>query len=331
MSSKANRSVSNLLLLCIEHADEIDQPSRVDLHPTPLLYEWKRQQLAYFDERKNGWKITQAEAEEVIRESTRLEVAIQADVVNLGGHGGAAPSSGGGGGGAIGRGVRGGKGGKGGPVRINLGGGAGDAPGAGGGGAGSIDPDSPLFWRGGDTMPTFGSSSFLGIDGQAGGDTTFGPADGGPLARAKGGKGGLAGTGNRSVSEKLAASSLMLANYVEFRDIFAYVTGACFQLYNVLNLGDALNFAGIVVLECGGVEVGEYGFTVAALDPQNNEASSVKLAFKISKTGDILRTSYKFSIPVTVGAFGMWTIVLRHGNRELARLPIVVQQGIPGT
>ena len=123
----------------------------------------------------------------------------------------------------------------------------------------------------------------------------------------------------------------MLANYVEFRDIFAYVTGACFQLYNVLNLGDALNFAGIVVLECGGVEVGEYGFTVAALDPQNNEASSVKLAFKISKTGDILRTSYKFSIPVTVGAFGMWTIVLRHGNRELARLPIVVQQGIPGT
>jgi hypothetical protein len=331
MSSENNRSVSNLLLLCIEHADEIDQPSRVGLYPTTLLYEWKSQQLAYFDERKNGWKITQAEAEEVIRESTRLEVAIQADVVNLGGQGGAAPSSGGGGGAAIGKGARGGKGGKGGPVRINLGGGAGLAPGAGGGGAGSIDPDSPLFWRGGDTMPTFGSSSFLGIDGQDGGDTTFGPAGGERLVRAKGGKGGLAGTGNRSKSEKLAVSSLMLANYVEFREIFAYITGACFQLYHVLNLGDALSFAGIVVLECGGVAAGEYAFTVAALDPQNDEASSVKFAFKISETGDILRRGYKFNIQVTVDTFGMWTIVVRHGNRELARLPIVVQQGISGT
>lgn len=96
MSSEGNRSVSNLLLLCIEHADEIDQPVRVGMYPTAVLHEWKSQQLAYFDERKNGWQITQSEAEEVIRESTLQEITIQAEVINLGGLGGAVPGAGGG-------------------------------------------------------------------------------------------------------------------------------------------------------------------------------------------------------------------------------------------
>jgi len=164
-----------------------------------------------------------------------------------------------------------------------------------------------------------------------GGDTTFGPAGGEPLVRAKGGKGGLVGAGNRSVSEKVSVSTLMLANYVEFRENIAYITGACFQLYNVLNLGDSIGFAGITVFECGGVPIGEYGFTVAALDPQNNEASSVRFAFNISQTGDILRISCKFGITVTVTAFGLWAIAVRHGDKELTRLPVVVQQGVPGT
>jgi hypothetical protein len=300
-----------------------------------VLREWKSQQLAYFDEHKNGWQITQPEAEEVVRESTWQEIVIQAEVINLGGLGGASPGAGGGAGGAIGQGARGGKGGKGGkrstnsPTRINLKGGDGRAPGAGGGGSGGIDPDSPVFWRGGDTMPTFGASSFLGIDGNDGGDTTFGPAGGEPLLRAKGGKGGLVGTGKRSISEKATVSSLMLANYVEFRKNFAYITGAGFQLYNVLNLGDALNFTGIAALELGGTPIGEYGIAVAALDPKNDEVSSVKLAFDISQVGDILRVLFKFSVPATVNMFGMWTITVRHGGRYLARLPVVVQQGVP--
>ena len=335
MSSEDNRSVSNLLVLCIEHADEIDQPVRVGVYPTAVLREWKSQQLAYFDEHRNGWQISQSEAEEVIRESTRQEITIQAEVINLGGLGGAAPGAGGGAGGAIGQGARGGKGGKGGkrskngPTRINLRGGDGRAPGAGGGGSGGIDPDSPLFWRGGDTMPTFGSFSFLGIDGNDGGDTTFGPVGSEPLLRAKGGKGGLVGTGKRSVSEKVTVSSLMLANYVEFREVFGYIAGACFQHYNILNLGDGFSFTGIAVLEFGGTPTGEYGITVAVLDPENSEASSVQFAFNISKAGDILRVACKFSVTVTVNMFGMWTIVVRHGSKDLARLPVVVQQGVP--
>ena len=123
----------------------------------------------------------------------------------------------------------------------------------------------------------------------------------------------------------------MLANYIEFSGAFGYITGACFQYYNVLNLGDSLNFTGITVLEFGGTSAGEYGITLAALDPENNEVSSVKPAVSVSKAGDILRIAYKFTVGVSVNAFGMWTIAVRHGDRDLARLPVIVQQGVPGT
>jgi hypothetical protein len=181
-------------------------------------------------------------------------------------------------------------------------------------------------------MPTFGSSLFLGIDGNDGGDTTVARADTGEiLIRAGGGKGGLVGTGNRSESEKITVSALILANYVEFRDGFAYIIGTGFQLYRILNLTNQLNISGIAVLECGGVPTGEYGFTVAALDPMGTENSSVKLVFEVQQTGDILRGMYSFSIQVKVCEFGKWTIAVHHGKRQLARLPIVIQQGPPGS
>jgi hypothetical protein len=138
MSADANRSAGNLLLLCIEHADEVDRRERVHLYPATLLREWKQQQLAFFDTARNGWDITEREAEEVIRESTNLEISLQGDVINLGGTGGQAPSAGGGGGAAIGSGAHGGAGGPGGPVRIDIKGEDGAAPGAGGGGSGYI-------------------------------------------------------------------------------------------------------------------------------------------------------------------------------------------------
>lgn len=50
MSLEENQSVDNLLLLCIEHADEIDQPQRIGLYPVSVLRSWKREQVAHFDE-----------------------------------------------------------------------------------------------------------------------------------------------------------------------------------------------------------------------------------------------------------------------------------------
>ena len=107
------------------------------------------------------------------------------------------------------------------------------------------------------------------------------------------------------------------------------MTGSGFQFYDVLNLQDRLRFTGIVVLECGGVPAGEYALTVEALGPENIVASSVTLVFKISQAGDMLRISCSFGLEVTVSMLGMWTIVARHEDRELARLPIVIKRGIP--
>jgi hypothetical protein len=293
MTAEANRAVGNLLLLCIEHADEVDRPERIHLYPVTLLQEWKEQQLAFFDVAGNGWSITEQEADEVIRESTRLEISIQGHVVNLGGGGGQAPGAGGGSGAAIGYGVKGAPGGAGGPININIRGEDGGAPGAGGGGSGYIPPTSPLFWQGSGRAPTFGLWSFLGVDGQPGGVSSF-TGDHGVSVAARGGEGGLVGTGNRSNSDTLAASALILANYVEFRENFAYISGACFQFYDVLNLGDRLTFTGMVTLEGGGVSAGEYSLTIATFNPANDAKSSVTLVFEITQSGDMLRMCFRF-------------------------------------
>lgn len=112
MSSEKNRSVGNLLLMCIPHSYEVNDPQRVHLYPEELLLSWKEQQLAQYDRTRNGWQITDAEAEEVIRESDAAEIIIQGDTINLGAQGGQAPSAGGAGGTAIGRGAISGKGGQ---------------------------------------------------------------------------------------------------------------------------------------------------------------------------------------------------------------------------
>ncbi len=177
-------------------------------------------------------------------------------------------------------------------------------------------------------MPTFGLWKFLGFDGQSGGVSSFTGDDGSVTAR--GGEGGQVGTGNRSNSDRLTVSALLLANYIEFREIFGYVSGTGFQLYNVLNLGDNLKFTGMVTVECGSAPSGEYSLTIEALNPENLPASSITPVFEITQPGDMLRICFSFSVSVVVNTFGMWTIVARHGNRDMARLPIVVRQGVPG-
>ena len=140
----------------------------------------------------------------------------------------------------------------------------------------------------------------------------------------------MAGSGVRSTSDKLAVSALVLADYVETRNGLFYVCSGGFAHYNVLNLNDWLRFNGLIVLESGVVPEGEYGLTVQALEPEGDITQSVTLVYKISKPGDILRMSFNFWLSVQVKAYGMWTIVVRHEGRELARLPIAVQQGIQG-
>jgi hypothetical protein len=330
MSPDENRSVRNLLLTCIEDAYEVDDPERVDLYGRELLLSWKEQQLAEYDRTREAWLITNEEAVDVIRQSLQAEVFIQGETINLGGQGGQAPGAGGSGGSAIGRGAIGGRGGPGGPININAGGLPGAAPGAGGGGAGRIDPESPLLWRGPGRTPTVGIYEFLGTDSEDGGDTTFGPDDNGRVLRARGGLGARAGTGVRSYSEKLSVSALLLANHIEIQGAFFSLLSGGFAHYNVVNLNDRLTFVGLAVLEGGEAPEGEYGLAISAVGPDGESRRTVTVAIKIVKPGDILRTSFQFSISVQVNDFGMWAIVARHEGRELARLPVAIQQGLPG-
>ena len=127
-----NRSASNLLLLCLEHAFHIDQRENVDQFPPQVLRDWKEQQLAEFDRLQQGWVINNSEAEEAIR----FSFDIANSVIDLGGKGGNAPGAGGGGGGVFGGSNSiGGNGGPGGN-QIRLDGYDASAPGAGGGGGG---------------------------------------------------------------------------------------------------------------------------------------------------------------------------------------------------
>lgn len=63
MSADDNRSASNLIALCLEHAFEIDQTP--DLFPPDLLREWKAAQLEEFQELQKSWPLTDDEADEV--------------------------------------------------------------------------------------------------------------------------------------------------------------------------------------------------------------------------------------------------------------------------
>ncbi|WP_147291559.1 hypothetical protein [Pandoraea pnomenusa] len=150
-----NRNFNNLLLLCLEHAWEVDQPNRMDVFTPPVLRDWKAQQLADFDALgRQGWALTDDMAESALHTS----ISVAAAAISLGGEGGRAPGAGGGGGGAIGANARGGNGGPGGKItlegfadsaaavptlldsghtRLNDGQ-DGPAHGAGGGGAGTI-------------------------------------------------------------------------------------------------------------------------------------------------------------------------------------------------
>jgi len=330
MSADENRSVGNLILMCIPHSYEIDDLQRAYLFPIELLRSWKEQQLAEYDRTRSGWQITDAEAEEVIQESYTAEIIIQGNILNLGAQGGQAPSAGGAGGTAIGRGAVGGKAGPGGPVTINLSGGPGAAPGAGGGGESTIDPESELLWRGPGRTPTVGQAEYVGADSQGGGDTIFSDADGNVLLRAKGGQPALAGTGIRSTTDKFTVSTLMLANAVEMTGFYVSILNGGFAHYNVLNLNDQLRFVGLVVLEGGGVPQGEYAFIIQVHAPNSTVAYSTTPVFRIVKAGDINRIILQFWMSVPISEFGMWTIVVLHDSRELARLPVAVQQGVSG-
>ncbi|WP_282947169.1 hypothetical protein [Cellulomonas endometrii] len=71
MPAEENRGYDNLLLLCLDHATEIDDfPSRF---PAELLREWKRTQVEEFQRLRRNWKIGDDQAQEVLDRSDSFE------------------------------------------------------------------------------------------------------------------------------------------------------------------------------------------------------------------------------------------------------------------
>jgi hypothetical protein len=122
----------------------------------------------------------------------------------------------------------------------------------------------------------------------------------------------------------------MLANSIELHGSYFSLLSGGFNHYSVLNLNDNLTMTGLAVVEAGDVQTGEYGLTVHAVTPKGDVAGSVRPVFRIIKSGNILRINFSFSLNVRVTDYGMWAIVVRHGDRTLAQLPVAIQQGVPG-
>lgn len=320
MTSEENRSVSNLLLLCLPHADQVDLQENEGDYPPELLRHWKEQQLASYDDTVGGWSLTDEEAADILDLSTHSEIAIQAHSINLGGFGGNAIGAAGGGGGAIGPGALGGPGG---PVgNINLDGQDGAIPGAGGGGGGSIAPGAVL--PGASQIGTEGKGHSSGLDGLGGGDTTFSIGDEIPL-RASGGSAGLAGTGIRTTSDRLSVSVMLLGNYVEAPGL-VNVVGGGWQNFSILNFHQPITLAFLIVFEAGGVEVGEYGVQLEARNPDGASRGLVRFPVTVEEVGEIVRIPRTVALATDVDSLGVWTFELTTSIATLAKLDLLIKR-----
>jgi hypothetical protein len=266
MEADENRSSSNLLLLCMPHADRIDLLENVGSYPVAELREWKTRQLAAFDTAAGeAWKLSDDEVEQVLEASAHVSTVVRGHTIIVGGTGGSAPGASGGGGGAIGPGAIGGPGG---PIeQTDLDGTEAQAPGAGGGGGGVIAPGAFAPDTSASASATEGRGFSTGLDGHDGGDSTVSIGDK-ILLRARGGKAGLAGTGVRLSTDKLAVSAMMLADFVKVESGgLASLIGGGWQSTSVLNVPTPATFPLIIMFEAGGVMAGEYTAGVELREP----------------------------------------------------------------
>ena len=135
---------------------------------------------------------------------------------------------------------------------------------------------------------------------------------------ARGGRAGLAGSGNRVTSDRLAVSTLMFANYVE-ADGLVYVARGSWQSYSVLNLPVQESLPVLIVVEAGGVPPGEYTLILEMVRPDGTASSQMSFPVTVEEAGDILRISRSCGLAVTLDAFGVWTIIAKTPIAELAR------------
>jgi hypothetical protein len=319
MSATENRSASNLILMCAKHADEIDFINRAALYPAPLLRTWKEAQVTLYDAASSGFSLTDDEAAEVLSTS-EMKISLVAETINLGGSGGVNGGSGGGGA-AIGPGAIGGPGGS--IGRINLDGAPGIGPGSGGAGGGAILPGS--IPPGSHYKATQGIGHSIGTDGNDGGDTVISSGDR-VLLRARGGKGGLAGTGDRTSSDLLRVSTLLLVNHGEHREGLVFIMAGGWNSCSILNVPTRVGFPHVIIFEADGIPEGELTGTIEIIDPGGQVCGTQSFPITIQKAGDLVRIPRLGNVAADVHCFGLWSVAVRSDTRELARIGVLVKR-----
>jgi len=330
-SADDNRHANNLLVLCLEHANEVDVPGWETRFPPSVLKEWKEAQLRDFDRIQQGWAIPDEDLTKVF-----VGPSFAGDVT-LGGAGGAAPGAGGGGGGAIGDG-RGGAGGAGGAT-YNLNGTPGIAPGAGGGGGGARGEGA----AGGDGGPggarvvaTFriedlpdqleimvGAGGLGGEVGKPGapGEPSFiryklpngtcrelVRADGGGVAAA------IQPTDARDPTQATPVLTLMLADYADVRDGLLFVAGGGWITWTAPTLPASLSVTAVVTL-------GAPATNVRLLCHRPSHGDAVGAAHLESLPA---RSPWRIRWSLMVDAPGRWTFALFSEETCLGVLPLDV-------
>ena len=352
-SEEENKSVENLLALCLEHAKEIDDLKKVAHYTTETLLEWKTQQLADFDALgRQGWSIREEDVEKLNQHFNSFETAISNSAIDLGGKGGSAMGAGGGGGGVLGSlDSKGGDGGKGGNTIIINGTNA-TAPGAGGGGAGVLGEGAIASEGGGggeivDALipaETFDFIEFeIGEGGESakdGGDTILKLVKDGKITKtikAEGGKTGKPGQhGDFStlarpftkveLANGAGISTILFTEFLRFKNGLVTLLDANWEAYNVPSLPFAVEWPLFLVFSVVGLEVPTViSYAIKIKDPEGNIFIEHKKEFsKLHENS--FRVSLAQVLQFEITKLGIWTVEIVSGDLIITTLPILVSK-----
>lgn len=306
MSEDENRSVRNLLLLCLEHASEVDESSRIKDFPSPRLLQWKANQLAEFDALGQGWILSDDDAAQVLQASS--VISIVNSNVQLGGEAGQAPGAGGGGGGAIGTQARAGDGGAGGEIVFGI-------------FRADELPDSVDV-----TVGAGGLGGTDGAEGKPGEDTSFGD-----LLVAKSGKSGKGGrSGDEPTSDKDAVGArctgLFLANYVEAQNGLINALSAGWTWYGLPEFPGLVRGSLVFFMEPNQGQLGSAHCVAELLDEQLQSVECGELQF-VFEEADVVRAVGIFHFAAIAHRPGIWTARVVDGAEEIVSIRFgVVQQ-----
>jgi hypothetical protein len=179
------------------------------------------------------------------------------------------------------------------------------------------------------SSPVVGAGHIIGFDGGDGGTTAIVSQDGEVIVAAGGGGGGFVGTGQRSKSEALAVSAIVLANAVEVRDGLAYMLRGGWQNVTCTQFPQDVRLVALVIIEAGGVPQGEYAVHMTASDTTGIRLGRTTFALTIEQVGQVLRLPWYVPLQCTLAGPGVYELEVSSDSASLSTIRLVVQVELP--